>query len=183
MEKEYSNQDLIKQLTDYTINHLKERCFDEPADWFHFHSLDSLPPNEVVEKIYEEKNEIEVSFYHKLNEEVRKERIKVINELGDISLLINSDSGNNPLHTINDESLVDLLIEKGFNVNANNNRMCNSLEERLYDGYGLPKHILLDKKETENERRMIFKLIDRGVDYSRVIKDLPNEIRSYIKIK
>ncbi|EHZ1836396.1 ankyrin repeat domain-containing protein, partial [Salmonella enterica subsp. enterica serovar Newport] len=183
MEKEYSNQDLIKQLTDYTINHLKERCFDEPADWFNFHRLDSLPPNEVLEMIYEEKNEIEADFYHKLNEEVRKERIKVINELGDISLLINSDSGNNPLHVINDESLVDLLIEKGFNVNENNKRMCNPLEERLYDEYGFPKHILRDIKETENERRMILKLIDSGVDYSRVIKDLPNEVRRYIKIK
>ncbi|EJS8356507.1 ankyrin repeat domain-containing protein [Salmonella enterica] len=185
MEKELNKQNLIKKLTDDTIKHVKERCFDGPEDWFSFNQLCSLPPNEVIEKIYEEKennNEIEDDFYQKLNEEVRKERIKVINEIEDISLFINNDSGNNPLHKINDESLVDLLIEKGFDVNANNNRMCNSLEERLFDGYN--NLIQLHQKEIEDEQKeVIIKLIDSGVDYSRVIKHLPDEIKEHIKMK
>ncbi|HFV9747509.1 TPA: hypothetical protein ACIANW_004593, partial [Salmonella enterica subsp. enterica serovar Anatum] len=79
----------------------------------------------------------------------------------------------------NDESLVDLLIEKGFDVNANNNRMCNSLEERLFDLDNKP----ITAYDTEEEKRMIMKLIDSGVDYSRVIKHLPDEIKEHIKMK
>ncbi|EAZ3756194.1 hypothetical protein B9L96_23130 [Salmonella enterica] len=187
MEEELIKQNLIKQLTNDTIKYVKERCFDGPEDWFNFHKLESLPSNEVIERIYEERNnnnEIEDDFFQKLDEEVRKERIKVINKIEDTSLFISSSSGNNPLHTINDESLIDLLVEKGFDVNANNNRMCNSLEERLFDGY----NDLIQPHENEyfinkNLKEVIIKLIDNGVDYSRVIKHLPDEIKEHIKMK
>ncbi len=184
MEKQINEQNTINQLVDDIIRYRTEEDEDykeDPSEWFH-NSQDFLFSDERtdlkdrISDIHSKGNYFE--FIDKLYNEVRKERIKVINETTDLSLLINNDDYN-PLHLINDESLVDLLIDKGFDVNANNNRMCNSLEERLFDLDNKP----ITAYETEEEKRMIMKLIDRDVDYSRVIKYLPEEIKNHIKIK
>ncbi|EAB6450994.1 hypothetical protein ACTM3P_24600 [Citrobacter freundii] len=184
MEKELNKQNIINQLVDDIIRYRTEEDEDykeDPSEWFHnsqdfLYSHERTDLQDRIRDIHSKGDYFE--FIDKLYNEVRKERIKVINETTDLSLLINNDDYN-PLHLINDESLVDLLIEKGFDVNANNNRMCNSLEERLFDLDNKP----ITAYDTEEEKRMIMKLIDSGVDYSRVIKHLPDEIKEHIKMK
>ncbi|MEM6021019.1 hypothetical protein K8Q95_27355 [Escherichia coli] len=83
---------------------------------------------------------------------------------------------NNPeaLHYTQSSKIADFLLDSGVNPEVNNYRMCNALEERLFNCNNQPKNNFMGE-----DILIMKKLIDHGVDYQRVLSVLPDNVKSY----
>ncbi|WP_213380833.1 hypothetical protein [Enterobacter cloacae] len=83
---------------------------------------------------------------------------------------------NNPeaLHYTHSAKIADFLLDSGVNPEVNNYRMCNALEDRLFNCNNQPKHNFTVKDEL-----IMKKLIDHGVSYQRVLNFLPDNVKNH----
>ncbi|EIM7390650.1 hypothetical protein LNZ35_004338 [Salmonella enterica] len=145
------------------MNAFKTGKTDEYGD--HIYSYDfSLQKNSIFNKdyIFDDEKVIEDFILESL-EEKNNDELKEFIE-------------NNPeaLHYTQSAKIADFLLDSGMNPEANNYRMCNALEERLFNSNNQPKNDFMGE-----DIIIMKKLIDHDVDYQRVLSVLPDHIKSY----